>query len=243
MNQTRLRLAVFLAIIFFSTVATVVIAPRPIPQDQGYHHFADTRSFLGVPNFANVVSNVAFILAAGAGLAKLRRMSSVTLSVGILLTGVFSAVYHWKPSDQMLALDRLGMVIVFAAFITLLMEHFGIPGFRLALPILVVFGISTILYWIYLGDLRPYGALQGFPIILFVVGSALFPRMHTQHAMLWFAAVGFVLAKICEFLDQKIFAMTGGVVSGHTLKHLLAGGALWITIEWLKRRDFTRSSS
>ena len=31
----------------------------------------------------------------------------------------------------------------------------------------------------------------------------------------------YVLAKICEFFDAEIYSL-GGVVSGHTLKHLFA---------------------
>ena len=44
------------------TVAVIVVdlfLPR-IPQPQAYHNFADQRSFLRVPNFADVVSNVPF---------------------------------------------------------------------------------------------------------------------------------------------------------------------------------------
>jgi hypothetical protein len=35
----------------------------PIPQDTGYHQFADTRQVAGMDNFWNVASNVPFLLA------------------------------------------------------------------------------------------------------------------------------------------------------------------------------------
>jgi hypothetical protein len=229
------------------TIATVFVAPHPIPQDQNYHHFADTRPFLGIHNFANVASNAVSLLAGLAGLAALPRMRKgmtagepfgpvVMLCVGAILTAAGSAVYHWNPSDRSLVFDRLAMVIVFAAFLALLMAHFDISGFRFAFPILLIAGFSSIFCWVYLGDLRPYGIFQGFPIILFVLGSFLFPRTHTRHAMIWLVTIGYLLAKVCEVLDQKIYAI-GGIVSGHTLKHLLSGMALWITVEWLKRRS------
>ncbi len=232
----NIRLAILLAIIGILAMATVIVAPHPIPQDQRYHHFADTRPFAGIPNFANVASSVLFVVPGLVGLATLPRLRRdgvvVILCVGAMVTGAGSAVYHWNPSDASLVLDRLGIVIVIAAFIALLMAEFDVADSRLAFSILLLAGISSLLCWVYLGDLRPYGVFQGFPLILFLVGSVFFPRMHARHGMLWLATIGYVLAKVCEFLDQTVYGM-GGVVSGHTLKHVLAGVALWITVEWL----------
>src|SRR5687768_2251036 len=45
----------------------------PIPQPVEYHQFADQRSYFGVPNFFNVVSNGAFLLVGMAGLGFLLR--------------------------------------------------------------------------------------------------------------------------------------------------------------------------
>src|SRR4029077_16453316 len=45
-----------------------LLAPR-IPQDQSYHGFADQRTLLGVPNGADVLSNLAFALVGILGLA------------------------------------------------------------------------------------------------------------------------------------------------------------------------------
>ncbi len=38
------------------------------PQAAGYHEFADTRIFLGIPNFLNVISNIPFLLVGILGL-------------------------------------------------------------------------------------------------------------------------------------------------------------------------------
>ena len=242
--NAKQRLAVFLAIAFVCVVATMVVAPRPIPQDQNYHHFADRRTVLGIPNFGNTASSIIFILAGFAGLAALRRPRFeplAVLSIGAMLTGIGSAIYHWKPSDGLLVFDRLGMVIAFAAFIAALMTHFDIAGARAALPILLVAGISSVMWWVYAGDLRPYGIFQGFPVVLFVIGSVVFPHVYKRHAVLWLIAMGYVLAKVCESLDQQIYDI-GGFVSGHTLKHLIAGVSLWMTIDWLKRQRQTETA-
>jgi hypothetical protein len=38
--------------------------PGPIPQDHGYHLFADRRTLFGNPNFNDVVSSIGFALGA-----------------------------------------------------------------------------------------------------------------------------------------------------------------------------------
>ncbi|MHB8728564.1 MAG: hypothetical protein ACYC9K_05940 [Sulfuricaulis sp.] len=48
------------------------MALPPIAQDTAYHDFADRRSLLGVPNFLNVTTNLAF-LAMGIVLCARRR--------------------------------------------------------------------------------------------------------------------------------------------------------------------------
>ena len=45
-----------------------LVALDPIPQDPNYHRFADTRSFLGIPNFSDVVSNAGIALVGTLGL-------------------------------------------------------------------------------------------------------------------------------------------------------------------------------
>jgi hypothetical protein len=44
------------------------------------------------------------------------------------------------------------------------------------------------------------------------------------------------LAKVGEHFDKQIFALTGGVVSGHTLKHLLAAAAIGWLLRMLMKR-------
>ena len=64
--KTKLLLA-FAAIL----IASVFFIDR-IPQDPAYHQFADARILMGVDNFWNVVSNLAFGVIGAAGLWYLR---------------------------------------------------------------------------------------------------------------------------------------------------------------------------
>jgi hypothetical protein len=77
-----------------ASLAVLPLLP-PILQDQNYHHFADQRAFLGVPNFWNVVSNLPFIAVGAAGLRQFHRDPAVlVIFLGIFLTGFGSSYYH-----------------------------------------------------------------------------------------------------------------------------------------------------
>ena len=54
-----------------AAAACAVMSLPPIPQAAAYHRFVDTRGWLGVPSFLNVVSNAAYAVAAVAGLCVL----------------------------------------------------------------------------------------------------------------------------------------------------------------------------
>jgi hypothetical protein len=78
------------------------------------------------------------------------------------------------------------------------------------------------------GDLRLYALVQFFPMLAIPLALALYPRRWLRGADLLIALAVYALAKVFEALDAPIFAL-GGIVSGHTLKHLAAaGGAAWL---------------
>jgi hypothetical protein len=77
-----------------ASLSALLLLPA-IPQDQSYHQFADQRTFLGIPNFWNVVSNLPFVAIGAAGLRQFRdNPATVMLFVGIFLTGFGSSYYH-----------------------------------------------------------------------------------------------------------------------------------------------------
>ena len=96
-----------------------------IPQSVSYHQFCDTRTVWGIPNFANVVSNLPFVVIGIAGFLALKGSSVpgaigasyVFLFLGIVFTGVGSAYYHLSPNNDTLVFDRLPMTIVFMSLL------------------------------------------------------------------------------------------------------------------------------
>src|SRR6516225_7509435 len=112
----------FLALMAASLAALLLLPP--ISQDQSYHRFADQRTFFGVPNFWNVVSNLPFIAVGAVGLQQFHRNATAfVIFLGIFLTGFGSSYYHWDPSDQSLFWDRLPMTLCFMGSLTAVVEE------------------------------------------------------------------------------------------------------------------------
>src|ERR1043166_6803997 len=98
----------------------VLMMLPPIPQDPAYHAFADQCTLFGVPNFANVVSNVPFLLVGivGVVLCVQRRLAGAQLCwfgffVGLILIAFGSGYYHLAPNNETLVWDRLPMTVAF----------------------------------------------------------------------------------------------------------------------------------
>lgn len=205
----------------------------PIVQDQSYHAFADQRPWGLIPNAADTLSNLAFLIAGFGGLWKLFRHRGVApdplirrlvamLLIGVLFTGLASMFYHLAPSDPRLAVDRLAMTLSFAAALALLTADR--VSVRLAMWImagLLVLGPLTVWVWTTSGNLTPYAVLQFGGVALIAV-FCWRPSLHSPGLNFAGLLLFYGLAKLAEVLDSTIFAFTQGLVSGHTLKHVLA---------------------
>jgi hypothetical protein len=202
----------------------------PLPQDIGYHNFADTRRLLSVPNFFDVFSNILFLLIGLAGVIVCcvrpigrSRAAWFTLFLGVALVSFGSAWYHWHPTNDSLIWDRLPMTIGFMGlFVALLGEYVGERfGATLLIPALMV-GVASVLYWQRFDDLRIYYYVQLAPLLLIPVVMLLFRPAHSHQCLLVLALGCYLLAKISESVDQQLFAISAQSISGHTLKHILA---------------------
>src|SRR5262245_56400883 len=100
------RALLAILVVLFVALAALLLVP-PIPQDQSYQQFADTRALLGIPNFWNVVSNLPFIAVGAVGLWQFHRdPAAAVMFAGFVLTGLGSCYYHWNPNDGALFWDR-----------------------------------------------------------------------------------------------------------------------------------------
>ncbi len=216
----------------------------PIPQPPEYHLFADTRGCFGIPNFGDVASNLAFLVAGLLGVHRCltarpegARFAWIVFFVGAALVSAGSAYYHWEPNDQTLVWDRLPMTIGFmGAYVALLAEYAG----RRLEPVLILpaiaIGFASVIYWGFTDDLRLYLAVQAAVFGTIIALIALFPHPPGQRGFLALALGSYGLAVVCEQLDRQIFDVLAGVVSGHTIKHVLAACAVFFVVRMLQSR-------
>lgn len=209
------------------SLAALLLVP-PIAQDQLYHGFADQRTLFGVPHFWNVVSNVPFVLVGAAGLTRFREATARILFLGIFLTGFGSTYYHLAPSDGALFWDRLPMTMGFMALLAgAIGERTNLRTELLVLGPLLAIGLLSLLVWQWTDDLRLYGWVQFFPIVAIPLLLWLRP-VHSGVAWLLGAGLVYVAAKAFELTDAGVYSALG--LSGHTLKHLVAGLSCWMLL-------------
>ena len=233
-------------------VLGIILFLPPVQQDSSYHSFADQRAFWTIPNFLNVVSNLPFFVVGLLGLRfvlvqqdrqtfldGMERWPFLILFMGVGLTAFGSGYYHWTPDNGRLVWDRLPMAISFMAFFaSMIVERIRVEAGAWLLSPLVLLGIGSVVDWRQTDDLRLYGVVQFYPLVIIPIMLCLCPPRYTGAGYIWGTLSWYVLAKAFELhaVDHGIFAL-GQIVSGHTLKHLAAStGSLWVYLYVWQRR-------
>ncbi len=258
MTSTSSKPLVLLALVVLAIVGLVFTLTSAIPQDPNYHLFADTQRLFTVPNCWNVLSNLPFLFVGLWGLSYVNKHDRDVCAselapayrvffVGILLTAFGSGYYHLAPSNESLVFDRLPMTIGFAGLFAIVTGEFVSMriGRRLLVPLLVI-GVASVAYWAVtesrdVGDLRPYALVQFLPMLLIPIILSMYRSSSESTRYFWIMIAFYVLAKLCEYFDAEIFSF-GGVVSGHTLKHLSASLTPATLLYALSQRRLSRLS-
>ncbi|AZN36078.1 hypothetical protein [Iodobacter ciconiae] len=229
-HQTNTAQACFKpALWIIALLALLMLWHGPIAQHAHYHDFADQRIGLGVPNFCDVFSNLGFAIIGFWGL-KLswpqRGISRTGWLLGfssLILTALGSAWYHLAPDNTRLIWDRLPIALACAGFLAALASqlHGQLKSQWFAVP-LALWAIFSVEYWVLTQDLRPYLLLQALPLILLPLWQWQISRKHRAFWLMLSASLCYILAKIAELQDILWFNALHQIISGHTLKHLIA---------------------
>jgi hypothetical protein len=213
-----------------------------VPQMARYHEFADQRALLGIPLAMDVLSNLSFAIAGGLGLVAIGRLRltqfwagqrplAALFFSGLVLTALCSGVYHWRPDDAGLVLDRLGMVLAFAGLIGVAVaDRISLRAGWWSTELLLLLGPVAVAVWYLTGNLLPWSVLQGGGLMLLLALALRRPVPGAWGVALGWVIASYVLAKVFELGDQAVFAWTVGWISGHSLKHLVAALAAWPVI-------------
>ena len=262
LNHHKIRPSILLIGSLVMCILLVHIGLDRIPQPSSYHNFADTRQLSTIPNWANVLSNLPFILIGGWFMYQIFTRSYAELLANqsgfedalwmffgfcIMGIGLGSSYYHLHPTTERLFWDRLPISLTFMTLFTaVISERISERLGRMVFMPLLMLSVSSVFWWSYSeylgdGDLRLYGVTQFYPLLaLPIIIWRCAPR-YTHGVMLMHAMGWYLFAKIVEINDFLIYSWTGQLVSGHTLKHMFAGVALiLITHMVLQRVPVTR---
>lgn len=226
---------------------------KPIAQDPSYHHFADHRNIAGIANFWNVVTNLGFLFVGVWGLYKLLgtrslriileiRVTYLLLFTGITLIALGSAYYHLHPTNLTLVWDRLPMTIVFMSLLVIcIAECVSVNLARSALLPLLVAGLGSVIYWYMTelhgkGDLRPYILVQFVPVILLPLLLLIRIRRFSSQGGYWTLLSCYIIAKVAEHYDERIYQLSSQLIAGHALKHLFTVIGLAALVRFYEHR-------
>lgn len=231
--------------------AASLIVLGPLPQDPAYHLFADVRTCFGaIPRAGDVLTNLAILAAGMYGLAMRPRMNVAPderpaadlLILGAFLTAAGSAYYHWAPSNATLVWDRLPMMLTIPPILCLILADRIDPAYaRRSLVPLTAFGVASVLWWtaseaMGYEDVRLYFMVRVLLVLAILLLVVFRPSRYTGTGWLVGALAGEGAMVTFERLDHQVFAATGGLASGHNIKHLFVGVALACVFTWLCRR-------
>jgi hypothetical protein len=217
-------------------------------QDPVYHLFADTRTCLGIPRAGDVLTNLSILAAGVAGVA-LRRRANVlpeerrayaVLVFAMIATAIGSAYYHWAPSDARLIWDRLPMALMLGSLASLVMSDRVDASFaRASLVPFCALAAGSILLWWASGDLWLYLIVRDGTGAMMLITIILRKGRYTAAWWLLGALALDIAMTAAERFDYEIFAATGMLLSGHNVKHILAGGVLGCVLAWVVLRKTT----
>lgn len=232
-NLERKLLAVLLGL-----VAVGIFGPH-VAQPLHQHVFADQRMWAGIPFAMDVLSNLAFAawgiagLACVHGLVKRKPINTEhaltgLFFAGLVITAAASSWYHLQPDDAGLGIDRLGMVLALAGLLGLAIA--GRVSHRAGAVTggaILVLGPLCICFWLASGNVLPWLVIQFGGMALMVWMAALKPLPGALPVRWGVVVAVYAAAKLLKLADHQIYNLTGQLISGHSLKHLVASVAAW----------------
>jgi hypothetical protein len=193
-----------------------------------------------IPRAGDVLTNLAILVAGAYGLAIRRRMNlspderpaADLLILGAFLTAAGSAYYHWAPSNATLVWDRLPLSALFPTVLAVAVgDRVRAAAGRALLAPFALGAVASVVWWHRTDDLRPYAVAQFLPMLLVPLMLVLLPGRRPAGPLVAGIAL-YAVGKLAEVADAGILAAVG-LLSGHTLKHLLTAAAAALIVLWL----------
>lgn len=254
-----------LAVLWIAAAVVFVAVFSHRLRTPAYNVFADQVTCLGIPNFTNVASNAAFVLAGVWALAwfwteRARLLGTRFLTrtelglyasffAAAILVGIGSGYYHWVPTNATLFWDRCPMTLAAAALIGAFVAE-RIDA-RAGVPVAIALALflpATLVYW---RMSEAAGAENLWPYLAAFYGSlgiatlilVLFPSPYTHGNQAFVAVAWFAVAMpFDKLLDGWVYSL-GGILGGHAVKHLVAALAMFWLFWFMLRPRVPRSAA
>ena len=154
---------------------------------------------------------------------------------GLIVTAAASSWYHLQSDNAGLAIDRLGMTVAFAGLLGLAAaDRVSIRAGVLLSGLVLVLGPLSVWVWSMSGNLLPWLVLQfgGMALILWL---AIRQPLQGALAVRWGVVILiYAAAKVLELADHAVYEFTSQLISGHSLKHIVASFAAWPVVAVLR---------
>ena len=253
-NKTKTLIAFTLL-----TIILYLLFGKPQTQPQSYHEFADTWGFLNIQNFFNVASNLVYLVVGLMGMYYLHdnwqnketfanpneAIPFYVLFLGSVLLAFGSAFYHMAPDNITLMADRFTMTVGFMGALSFIIaERIDLKWGLKLLPVLLVIGIVSVIYWIHpemqvppqVGDLKPYILVQALSLLLILIIYFLYPAKYSHGKYILYGLGLYASAKVLEIFDKQIYDVLGTGFSGHSLKHIASGLGVYLLLKYIQKR-------
>lgn len=218
--------AVVVSVLALAAIAVAWVTGS-ITRPPEFHHYADQRTWLGIPHVGDVVSNVAFLVVALRAAAP-SVPGTAAVRAGIAAIGLGSGAYHVAPSDTLLALDWGPIAVTLSLLAAVVIrDRVGVRAGRIALVIAPTLAIGAVAWWLatggtHGGNMAPYVAVQATGIALPPLVALVAPG-RVRAPWLLAGVLGFSLARLAAANDRALLDALG--CSGHSIKHVLAAAA------------------
>ncbi|MFM2275896.1 MAG: hypothetical protein RL211_1768 [Pseudomonadota bacterium] len=230
------------------TVLSACLGPAVV-QHVHYHAFADQRAWGGLPYAMDVLSNVPFAMGGIWGLLTLQRQYvgpgtkwqqslAALFFAGLIITALCSGYYHGRPDNASLLVDRLGMVVAFAGLLGLAaVDRVSARAGMATAGVVLLLGSLAVKVWAASGNLLPWVVLQvgGLLLMLLLARWKAVPGAWGIH--LGAVVVVYAVAKLLELGDHLMFDVTAELVSGHSLKHVVAALVAWPVVVAMRQSE------
>jgi hypothetical protein len=237
-------------LVFFAALLVIAfVGPALPPPEAGAAPFADRRSWHGLPNAMDVLSNLPFAALGVWGLRWLHWHDQAHEHVqdavplhhavaqppvnlldcawmffaGLVITAAGSAFYHLQPDALRLAADRAGMTVAFAGLIgCAVCERVSARAGWPAAWFVLGAGLLAVAVCQETGNVMPWALVQFGGMLLVLVLALTRPAQGAIGLRLGWVIFFYALAKLFELSDRAIYEATHHLLAGHSLKHLTA---------------------